>query len=140
MASNITRRASYIVWKDYYSVGEPSLDAQHQQIIEFINELYVAMQRGVDHQAIRPLLDQLVQYTVHHFKHEEELMLARQYPDFAEHKAQHDKMRRRTIALRDNAGLMTGRDLLVFLKEWWCNHIQEVDKRYAPHMGELVSR
>jgi hemerythrin len=33
---------------------------------------------------------------------------------------------------------MTGRDLLVFLKEWWCNHIQEQDKKYAPYMSSLV--
>ena len=138
MASNITSRTPYVTWKDYYSVGEPSLNAQHRQIIDFINELHVAMQRGGDHQIVRPLLDQLVQYTVSHFQYEEEFMLARQYPDFAAHKAEHDKMRRRTIALRDNAGLMTGRDLLVFLKEWWCNHIQEEDKKYAPFMNVLV--
>ena len=50
----------------------------------------------------------------------------------------HDKMRQRTIGLRDNAGLVTGRDLLVFLKEWWCNHIQEQDKKYAPYVSQLV--
>ena len=138
MASDSTKRASYIAWKDYYSVDEPSLDSQHRQIIDFINDLYVAMQRGVDRQSIRPLLDQLVQYTVNHFQHEEKLLLERQYPEFAQHKAGHDKMRQRTIALRDNADLMTGRDLLVFLKEWWCNHIQEQDKKYAPYMSMLV--
>ncbi len=131
-------RASYITWKDYYSVGEPSLDSQHRQVIDFINDLYVSMQRGVDRQSIRPLLDQLVQYTVNHFQHEEKLLLEHQYPEFAQHKAWHDKMRQRTIALRDNAGLMTGRDLLVFLREWWCNRIQEQDKRYATYMSVLV--
>ena len=138
MASPLTRKTVYIAWKNYYSVGDPSLDAQHRQVIGLLNELYAAMQRGVDHQSVKPLLDQLVQYTVNHFQAEEKILLAHQYPDFAQHKARHDKMRQRTIALRDNAGLVTGHDLLVFLKEWWCGHIQEQDEKYEPYVARLV--
>jgi hemerythrin-like metal-binding protein len=138
MASPLTRRTSYITWKNDYSVGDSTLDAQHRQIIELLNELHIAMQRGVEHQTIRPFLDQLVQYTVSHFQTEEKLLLAHQYPDFAAHKVLHEKMQRRTIGLRDNAGLVTGRDLLVFLKEWWCGHIQEQDKKYEPYLSALV--
>jgi hemerythrin len=138
MASPLTKRTVYIAWKNDYSVGEPSLDTQHRQIIDLLNELHVAMQRGVEHQTIRPFLDQLLQYTVNHFQAEEKLLLAHQYPDFAQHKALHDNMRQRTIGLRDNAGLVTGRDLLVFLKGWWCGHIQEQDKKYEPYVSALV--
>lgn len=130
--------SSYIVWKDYYSVGDESLDAQHKQIIGIINELYEAMQQGVDHRAVAPFLDRLIQYTINHFRHEEECLLAHQYPDFAQHKALHDKMRQKTAAWRENADIVTGRDLLVFLKEWWCNHIQDQDKKYAPYLKVLV--
>lgn len=129
---------SYIAWKDYYSVGDEALDAQHKQIIGIINELHEAMQQGVDHRAVTPLLDRLVQYTINHFRKEEECLLAHQYPDFAQHKALHDKMRQQTIAWRENANLVTGRDLLVFLKEWWCNHIQQQDKKYAPYLKAIV--
>jgi hemerythrin len=139
MASPLTKRTSYITWKNDYSVSESSLDAQHRQIVELLNELHAAMQRGIDHQSVKPLLDRLVQYTVNHFQAEEKLLLAHQYPDYVQHKALHDKMRQRTMGLRDNAGLVTGRDLLVFLKEWWCNHIQEQDKKYTPYLaGALV--
>ncbi len=96
------------------------------------------MHRGADHQVVRPLLDQLVQYTINHFQTEEKFLAAHQYPDFAQHKALHDKMRQQTIALRDNAGLVTGRDLLVFLKQWWCSHIQEQDRKYEPYVSSLV--
>ena len=129
---------SYVTWKDYYSVGDESLDGQHKQIIAIINELYEAMQKGVDYKVVKPLLDRLVQYTVNHFRQEEETLLAHQYPDFAQHKVLHDKMRQNTTALCDNSNLVTGRDLLVFLKEWWCNHIQEQDKKYAPYLKVAV--
>ncbi len=81
MASPLIKRTCYIAWKNDYSVGEPALDAEHRQIIDLLNELHAAMQQGVDHQSVRPLLAQLVQYTVTHFQSEERVLLAHQYPD-----------------------------------------------------------
>ena len=130
--------ASYIAWNDYYSVGDESLDAQHKQLLGLINELYGAMEQGADHAAVRTLLERLLQYTLQHFKYEEEVMLAHDYPDLIRHKAIHDKMRQKTIDFRENADLVTGRDLLIFLKEWWCNHIQEQDRKYAPYLKVAV--
>jgi hemerythrin len=129
---------AYVTWKYHYSVGDEALDAQHQQIIAIINELHEAMQQKVDHTVVAPLLDRLVQYTIDHFRQEEECMLAHRYPDFAQHKALHDKMRQDTLAWRDNVDLVTGRDLLIFLKEWWCNHIQQQDKRYTPYLKAVA--
>ena len=37
-----------------------------------------------------------------------------------------------------HATLVTGRDLLLFLKEWWCNHIQEQDMKYMPYLIAAV--
>jgi hemerythrin len=70
-----------ITWKEFYSVGDPSLDAQHQQIIGVINELYEAMEKKSTQQVIKPILDCLVNYTFEHFKREEETMEAVEYPD-----------------------------------------------------------
>jgi hemerythrin-like metal-binding protein len=127
--------AKYITWKDYYSVGEDSLDAQHQQIIGMINDLYVAMETRTAHVERQKLLDLLVQYTMTHFQHEEEVMQACKYPDFTNHKAEHDKMRRRTLAFRTNLSLVTAHDLLSFLKEWWTTHIQSEDRCYSPYLS-----
>ena len=128
----------YIAWKDLYSVGDESLDAQHKQILENISELYITMQMGADNKLVKSVLDKLVQYTIDHFRHEEEIMLAHQYPDFAQHKTLHNIMRQKTLAWRDNTNIITGRDLLLFLKDWWTNHIQEQDKKYAPYLQAPV--
>ena len=130
--------APYITWKNYYSVGEPSIDAEHRQIIEFINEMYAAVRGKADHGAVKRLLDQLWRYTIDHFAHEEQMMLAHGYPGLAEHKAMHEKMRQRTAAWRENATLITGRDMLVFLKDWWSNHIQQQDKEYTPYLNAVT--
>ncbi|MGA2063849.1 MAG: bacteriohemerythrin [Thermoguttaceae bacterium] len=130
----------YIPWQDYYSVGEPSLDAQHRQIIGLINELYEAMQQGKDREAAAGILDRLVEYTRTHFDHEEQLMRDNAYPDVARHVLLHADLRRRTADCREQVGLVAGRDLLHFLKQWWLDHIQGADKRYAPFLEPAAAR
>lgn len=83
----------YIAWKPFYSVNDPSLDAEHKQIIESINELYTAMNGADQAAATRRALDKLVQYTRTHFAHEEKILLEAAYPDLLAHKALHDNMR-----------------------------------------------
>ena len=62
--------ATYITWKDYYSVNDPSLDAEHKQIIECINDLYSALQSPNSAVVTKRVLDTLVGYTHAHFAHE----------------------------------------------------------------------
>ena len=124
----------HVVWKPFYSVSHPALDAQHKHIIAIVNDLYVAMQDGNDRAVLKPLLDRLVQYTNFHFRFEEQVMQAQGYPASAEHKALHDRLRQRTLDLRDSISLVTGQDLLKFVKQWWVDHIQSEDKRYVPYL------
>ncbi len=123
-----------ITWKEFYSVGDPSIDAQHQQIVGIINDLFDAMEKKSAQEVVKPILDRLVKYTFEHFKHEEEVMAAAEYPDLVEHKALHDKIRQKTLDLQENADFVTGHNLLAFLKDWWLGHIQTEDKKYAPYL------
>jgi hemerythrin len=126
--------AAYIVWKDFYSVNDPSLDAEHRQIIESINEMYNALEDPAATAATKRVLDRLVRYTQAHFDHEEKIMQEVDYLDFDAHKSLHDTMRQRTIGLRTHLTLVTARDVLVFLKDWWLEHIQGEDKKYAVYL------
>ncbi len=130
--------ATYIKWKDFYSVNDSLLDAEHKEIIECINELYAAWQDPTQVAVTKEVLDKLVQYTQTHFKHEEERLKEAGFPLLAAHKALHDDMRRRTIDLRTHLTLLTARDVLVFLKDWWLEHIQGEDKLYSSYMLSAV--
>jgi hemerythrin len=124
----------YIVWKEYYTVNDATLDEQHRQIIECINSLYDAMESVNANEAMKRVLDTLVRYTHEHFDYEEKILREVGYPEWAAQKATHDAMRRKTAALRSNLTLVTARDILVLLKDWWIDHIQGEDKQYAPYM------
>jgi hemerythrin-like metal-binding protein len=131
--------AAYVTWRDYYSVNDPFLDAEHKQIIEYINELYSALQDPTQGELTKRVLDKLVRYTETHFKHEEERMKEAGFPQFEAHKVLHDNMKRRTVALRTHVTLVTARDVLVFLKEWFLEHVQGEDKLYSSYMPRLAS-
>lgn len=125
---------TFITWKEFYSVGCRELDDQHKQILGIINDLYSVLQSGRERDEIKGLLDQLVQYTMDHFQREEELMEEWGFPEVAQHGTIHEHMARKTIDLRKRFGTVRGQELLVFLKEWWINHICGIDKQYSAYM------
>jgi hemerythrin-like metal-binding protein len=130
----------YVLWKDFYSVGEPVLDSQHKQIIELINRLYAAVREGTENRVSKEVLERLTQYTLNHFHQEEELMKQSGYPGSEAHKARHAEMKQRTLDLRTHLSLVTARDVLHFLKTWWTEHIQREDKKYATHLRAAATR
>ena len=130
--------APYMVWRPAYSVGDASIDNQHKQIIQIINDLHEAMGGEDEATALRPLLERLLAYTDMHFEFEEQVMEECGYPDLDYHRHLHDELRHRTQDLRQYLGLVTGPDLFHFLREWWSDHIQEVDRRYSAYLKASV--
>lgn len=126
-----------IVWNDNYSVGIDKVDDEHKALINKINALYEAINQQASEVEMLPLLDDLMDFSVYHFKEEEQLMHDAGYKDFDSHKAIHDDIvnklkefhRRYTVSENQRR---TGFELLVFLKGWLYKHIQFADKAYAP--------
>jgi hemerythrin len=127
--------SSYAPWKSIYSVGDESIDSQHKQILALISDLHTAIEENGGFTGLEEPLDRLVAYTMTHFRNEEHVMKACSFPDFQNHKALHDQMRRRTEELRKNITLVTPADLLRFLKDWWTNHIRTDDQCYVPYIS-----
>ena len=123
-----------IQWRDYYSVGDATLDAQHQTIISLINWLYEIIWGGNDRSAVTPVIRRLHEYTHSHFKDEEKMMLAAGFPGLADHKVIHEKLVSDTDdllfrSLQDDGP--DSREVLQYLKRWWINHITGDDKQYV---------
>ena len=82
----------YIEWNNVLSVGVSQFDNEHKRIIEYINELNNSFDIGADVATVGNILGGLVDYTMTHFSHEEELMRTYGYPDCDSHKAEHDEL------------------------------------------------
>ncbi len=78
-----------IVWRPAMSVSNSFIDTEHKYLICLINTLELTLQMKDDFKATHNVLDQLMEYTREHFDHEEKLMLKVKYPQYMEHKIEH---------------------------------------------------
>src|SRR5512140_1181094 len=90
---------SMFVWDAKYSLHIPELDRQHQRLFELFNELYDAMQQGHGQDVIDGVLAHVLDYTVYHFAHEEQLLRSSGYADRAAHQAEHVELTEQAMKL-----------------------------------------
>jgi hemerythrin-like metal-binding protein len=111
------------------------IDAQHQTLIETINQLIRAREQGDDPEVVGTTLMRLVSYLEEHFAAEERLMQELGDPGFEEHRSEHQQFVSRTLEFV--RGQREGRqhlsdDMLCFLQRWLINHILGTDRKYVP--------
>lgn len=127
-----------IKWQDAYNIGVASIDEQHRQLFVIANRAYDLLRddlRVDKFDAIVAILAEMREYTVYHFKCEEEYMLSIGYRKFLSHKAEHADF----IAKIDEVNLdkidenqdQYLRATLDFICLWITEHILGRDKQYA---------
>lgn len=134
---------SYFEWINDFSVGVAAFDAEHKQLIGYINRLYDAVADGKAESEIANVLGGLVDYTVNHFAHEEDMMRQYDYPDFESHKNHHDSLfvkvnEYRSRFSKERSAILP--ELMEFMKGWLMVHIKETDKKYSAFFsGKSIS-
>ncbi len=126
-------------WSDKLKTGIGSIDDQHQQLVKMVNALHRAMKMKKGAAESGKILDQLADYTVSHFAHEEELFQAHMYPDRAKHKEIHDNLVAKVVGFKtefDEGRAALSMDLMTFLSDWLRGHIMKTDMEYAPYLME----
>ncbi|WP_448207708.1 bacteriohemerythrin [Azospirillum sp. sgz302134] len=127
----------FMPWNDQLPVGQEDIDNDHMILVALINKAATRIRDGEVPHAIGTAIDQLIAYTVLHFEQEESVMQRSGYPEFAQHKAQHDALRKRVGELKQRfeAGESSvGDDLLKLCRDWLFEHIQRFDKRIGHHL------
>ena len=124
----------FFKWQPEYSVHIRTIDDQHQELVNILNRLFVAVFSHEGASAISGILDGLVRYTEIHFELEERLMRQANYADFEAHKLEHGKLMQELDRLCKKClseEKPTYFEMLGFLKRWLRGHIQGVDTRYS---------
>ena len=128
---------AYLTWDNRYSVGIPAIDKQHNTLFDMVNDLHAAMMEGKAQSVTGPLLLRLANYTKTHFAAEESLMAAKNYPGLESHRAVHRDLIRQVdelLARSKRGDLSVNIDLMNFLRGWLTEHIQKMDRNYAPYL------
>jgi hemerythrin len=126
-----------IIWDESFSVGVEVLDHQHKQIVGIINRLIDEPKEGFARDEVARILDDLTKFVHYHFKMEEQLLAEHGYPDLKTQQEEHKDFR---VELADlcmesmkNYSIIPINALL-YLKEWWIDHILVKDMNYRPFL------
>jgi hemerythrin-like metal-binding protein len=124
--------------KHEYRLGRQELDRDHDILIAFVAKLETALEARAHWQTLANLMLELKAYADSHFENEEELMQASDYPNLAEHKAEHERMRQHENQLIESirAGDKSAAEDLVFLLKKFLNeHIAGPDRLVADYLN-----
>jgi len=124
-----------IKWTDDYCLGVDLIDEQHQQLFEIANRIFSLLENEfiIDkHDKIIEIIDELKNYTIYHFKSEEDYMQSIGYRRLLSQKVAHndfiEKMATIDIGQIDNGQNEYLRGILIFVVEWLVGHILKEDK------------
>jgi len=122
------------------SVGFDEIDDDHKKLINLVNWLNQAVRNGSQAE-ISPALNELIDYTNWHFRHEERLMQEHRYPELGPHEKEHDELREKVTDIYEkfeNGETEILSDVPAFLSAWLVHHIQETDKKLGSFLSETI--
>lgn len=124
-------------WAADLSVNSEQFDQEHQLWFDLVNRLHQAMLMGKGVELLRTLAHELMDHTLAHFAHEEQLMVKVNYPGFAAHAQMHQELRRvgAEFMQRFERGEITMTiELMNFLARAVPQHIAIVDRALGEYL------
>lgn len=130
----------FMEWSDRFSIGVAIFDDEHKKLIAIINRLYEAISEGIAEDKLKHISDDLVEYTLMHFRHEEMYFDDWCYPEAKAHAALHARLREQVFNFRRQIQEENSRELglgmMEFLRKWLSEHILVEDRKYGQFLYE----
>lgn len=124
-----------IKWKEEFIIGIDHIDEQHKKLFEIANRAYEILKSDLyvdKYNKIVEVIEELKEYTIFHFKAEEEYMLSIGYKKFFSQKVEHtdfiEKIKNINLEEIDTDQDKYLLELLEFVVDWIGSHILEKDK------------
>lgn len=126
-----------IEWKPEYSVGDPSIDKEHQGLIDLVNDTAGAILDGQSDADVQRGFGDLYRAISAHFALEEHRMREAKYDQLRAHKSDHERL---LDVLRDmmddpREGGSDADMLTEALEDWFSGHFREHDSRLHQRLG-----
>jgi hemerythrin len=129
-----------VVWSDaMLSVHVDQIDDEHKKLVNLLNVLNTAVSTGAGQAALGGVLNGLVNYTVYHFSHEEDMFRRSRYPNYDKHRRQHEGFTAKVLQV--NSEFQAGRspvlagEVIEFLKTWLAQHIMGSDREFGAYLN-----
>ena len=135
-----TNNLDLVVWDDKYATGITMIDNQHKELFSLTNELFNACLDGDEmvKTVFKETMERMVAYVRFHFGAEQELLQRINYPQFHEHKKQHEEL---VLDILDAVkGYNEGKKFVAnhfvrTLRDWILSHIALADQLYVSYLA-----
>ena len=116
----------HIAWREEFSVGFESIDAQHKRLIELIGSI-----PEHDNKCDDALINEVLQYAADHFPAEEDFMASICYPELRKHQNEHKTLTRTLLAYKKqyDEGEKDLYSFKHFMFRWVRDHIMDEDMK-----------
>jgi hemerythrin len=126
-------------WDKSLETGHERIDEQHKQLFNSLISIIKASRQGYGNDEIIRTLDFLGEYTIMHFKTEEDLQKEFDYPDYLNHKKSHDDFKLTIKELTYDLGKKgPGKELIdtvvKTIGDWLITHIKGSDIEMASYL------
>jgi hemerythrin len=126
-------------WSEAMATGDAEIDDAHRQLIQAINRLDDAVERGTEAAEVPGILRFLETYAWRHFSHEEGCFLRHRCPLAETNQRAHAGFVARFTRMRDDIerdGITPERVAALHkeLGDWLVNHILKVDTSLTPYL------
>ena len=128
---------SLIEWRDEFLLGIPSVDHEHRELIELINELYKSYSEHGSKVTTMDFLGELYAKIAAHFALEEKIMVEKGYDQYHEHKFEHEKLLDEICDFMDDFESDKSFPEGVFkelLEVWFISHFKDKDARLHKYL------
>lgn len=122
--------------------GNTTIDSEHQQLIQAINDLLTACAGGKGRGELAKTTSFLKDYTTKHFSHEESLQVQYKYPDYSNHRRYHEEFKKVVADLMHQLETEGPTIPLVgkvnqAIAGWLISHIKREDVKVAAHIRSV---
>lgn len=155
---------SRLPWQESWTLGIELVDAEHRSLVDGVNQLAARFTRdpaqaaeplrvadgdalgdpASEHVALMAALELLAEQAREHFKHEEALMRAIDYPELASHRSEHALLLAEYIEMvRDlerQSQTRLDSETVQSLHHWLVSHMVGADKDYADYYFAMLGQ
>ena len=141
-----------VEWFKSFDLGIEEFDEHHRHLVGLLNIVFDVFMGGAGHEALRAVLDELINYATYHFTAEEHWMGVHDYPQLTQHCEEHGQFSSKVREIQEdfrNGKTKLSLEVMHFLKNWLTNHILRTDAEYglfatglprATHWGQSPGR
>ena len=131
---------SLIEWRKEFETGIAEVDHEHRELVDLINALHAEIEKGGVRENVSAFLGEVFARIAAHFALEETVMRKHRYDEYAEHKADHERLLdelRDIMDQHDDEGHFNdaSQALATTVRDWFVNHFKTRDARLHGKLG-----